>query len=450
MRTFWIIPLAAVSLLAADVDEIRSLLENRIDASHKAVGIVAGIIDQNGRQVVGRGKLATDRTQTPDGDTVFEIGSVTKVFTSLLLADMIERGEVKPDDAIAKFLPSSVKVLRHGDREITLLDLSMQVSGLPRVPDNLHAADPANPYADYDATRLYEFLSGYTLTRSPGEMYEYSNLGGGLLGHILALKAGMSYEQLLRQRILQPLKMDETSITLSAGQKQRLAQGYDAALEPVKNWDFDALAGAGALRSTVNDMLKFLAANLELSPSPLQAAMRRMRSVSHATGMPELDIAMGWHIWRKFETDLVWHNGGTLGYRSFAGFEPSAKKGAVVLCNTFLDIDDIGRHLVDGRYQVAALSPPKQAIQIDPKILETYVGVYELAPGFSVAITREGSRLFGQATGQPRFEMFAQKDTEFFLRVVDAQITFVRDETGKVTHLILHQNGIDQKGRKGK
>jgi CubicO group peptidase (beta-lactamase class C family) len=212
---------------------------------------------------------------------------------------------------VAKFLPAPVKVPSRNGRQITLLDLSMQVSGLPRLPDNLKPGDPANPYADYDAAKLYEFLARYQLTRDPGEKYEYSNLAVGLLGHALALRAGMSYEDLLRHRIFEPLGMSSTSITLSEAQKKRLAPGHSASLKPVKNWDFAALAGCGAVRSTANDMLKFLAANLELTETPLKPAMRRMRSVSKETGVPDLKIGMAWHIFTKFGTEIWWHNGGT-------------------------------------------------------------------------------------------------------------------------------------------
>jgi serine-type D-Ala-D-Ala carboxypeptidase/endopeptidase len=343
---------STVNLRAADVAGIRAVMANRVE-SGKAVGIVAGVIDEKGRQVIAGGKVSLDGTPEPDGDTVYEIGSITKVFTSLILADMIEKGEVRADDPVSKFLPATVKVPGRNGRQITLLNLSMQVSGLPRLPDNLKPADPANPYADYDATKLYDFLARYTLTRDPGEKYEYSNLAVGLLGHALALKAGMSYEELLRRRIFDPLGMSGTSVTLSEAQRKRLAPGYSASLKPVKNWDFAALAGCGAVRSTVNDMLKFLAANLELTDTPLKSALRRMRSVRTETGVPDLAIGMAWHVLGKFDTQIWWHNGGTYGYRSFLGFNPAKKEGVVVLCNTFLDNDDLGLHVLESRYPVA-------------------------------------------------------------------------------------------------
>jgi CubicO group peptidase (beta-lactamase class C family) len=333
-----------------------------------------------------------------------------------------------------------------GPRQITLLDLSMQISGLPRLPTNMKPADPANPYADYTPQKLYEFLSGYTLTRDIGSKYEYSNLAVGLLGHALALKAGMSYEDLLRKRILEPLGMTSTTITLTPALQKRLAPGHNTALEPVKNWDLDALAGAGAIRSTANDMLKFLAANLELTDTPLKAALRRMRSVEKETGVPDLDIAMAWHIWKKYGVTIYWHNGGTAGYRSFAGFDLVKKKGVVVLCNTFHEIDDIGLNWLEPQFLVAKFEAPKirTEITLDPQLLDTYVGEYQLSPTFAIKITREENRLFAQATGQPKFEIYAEKPNEFFLKVVDAQITF------EAAGLILHQGGMNQKATKVK
>ena len=326
----------------------------------------------------------------------------------------------------------------------------MQVSGLPRMPGNFKPANATNPFADYDAARLYEFVSGYTLTRDVGEKYEYSNLGVGLLGAALARRAGMSYEALLRQRILEPLAMTSTSIKLTEDQKNRLAIGHDQGLNVTPNWDLDALAGAGAIRSTAKDMLTFLAAHMELTDTPLKNAMRRMRALHRATGAPELDILMGWHRFNRFGTEIVWHNGGTGGYRTWAGFAPGAKKGVVVLCNTSFSVDDIGLHLLEEKWPAGKMEAAKVRVEVavDPKILAEYSGDYPLSPQFSIAVTAEGGHLFAQATNQPRFEIFATAPDEFFLKVVDARISFGRDENGKVTNLTLHQNGAHQKATK--
>src|SRR5260370_20331102 len=185
--------LGAVPLLPAAEPtdtEIKLILGERIDTAKKSVGIVVGLVDENGSGIMSWGRKARENKETVDGDTVFEIGSVSKAFTGTLLADMVERGEVKLDDPISRYLPKTVKVPARNGREITLADLATQSSGLPRMPGNFSPKDPNNPYADYSVEQMYDFLSGYTLTRDIGEKYEYSNLGVGLLVHILALKAG--------------------------------------------------------------------------------------------------------------------------------------------------------------------------------------------------------------------------------------------------------------------
>jgi CubicO group peptidase (beta-lactamase class C family) len=431
-------------------DQIREILKERIDVAKKSVGIVVGLVDDKGMRIVSYGKANQKTDQSVDGDTVFEIGSVTKVFTAILLADMVERGKVSLDDPISKYLPKSVKTPTRNGKEITLLDLSTQVSGLPRLPGNFAPKDVQNPYADYSVQQMYEFISGYTLTRDIGAKYEYSNLGVGLLGHILALRAGKDYETLVRTRICQPLKMDSTGIKLTPAMQLRLAGGHNPVLLPVPGWDLPALAGAGALRSTVNDMLKFLAANLELKKSPMLAAMQKTHQSRRDTGVPNLEIGLNWHILKTFNTAIVWHNGGTGGYHSFVGFDPKARKGVVVLSNSTHEIEDIGYHLLESKYPLAKFVAPKErkAIKLEAKILDAYVGEYQVVPSFGLTITREGDQLFAQATGQDKFELFAETEADFFFTVVDAQITFVKDDKGQVTHLVLHQNKADQPAKK--
>jgi CubicO group peptidase (beta-lactamase class C family) len=408
------------------------------------------LVDADGPRVYARGRLAAAGGSA--GATLFEIGSITKVFTSLLLADMAERGQVKLDDPAAKYLPECVTMPARDGRQITLADLTMHVSGLPRLPSNLAPADPANPYAGYDAGKLYAFLSGYTLPRAIGEKYESSNLGAGLLGQLLARRAGKDYEALVRERILDPLGMKDTAIVLGPGLRARLAPGHDDG-RPVKNWDLDALAGAGALRSTAGDILKFLAAHLELSGTPLRAAMRRVRSIeARPTGAPGQQIALGWHVNTNNGLSLYHHGGGTAGYRTFAGIDPKTRRGVVVLCNCFLnDVDATGLHLLnETAFPLNKLEPRRErtATQLDPQILAGYLGVYQLAPDFEITVTEEPGKLFAQAIAQPRFELFAETKDEFFLKAVDAQASFLRDGSGAVTSMVLHQNGRDVPGKR--
>ena len=208
-------------------DEIREILARRVDQQKQAVGIVAGVIDPNGRRIVAHGKLANGDARTLDGDTIFELGSVTKVFTSLVLADMVIRKEVALDDPAARYLPLNIRMPERNGKSITLLHLSTHSSGLPPLPGNL------NPLAGYSLEDLYHFLSAYMLPRDPGAEFEYSNLGAGLLGHLLACRAGTDYESLIQSRVSRPLHMADTGITLTPSMKQRMATGHSAMLAPI-------------------------------------------------------------------------------------------------------------------------------------------------------------------------------------------------------------------------
>jgi CubicO group peptidase (beta-lactamase class C family) len=422
---------------------VRAMLAPRVaifpDSGRHGSGIVVGLLDASGgKRLVSVGV---------DTDRVFEIGSITKVFTTSILADMVSRKEVRLADPVANYLPRAVRMPVRA-RPITLLDLATASSGLPRLPDNLSSRDSSNPYADYSVQQLYQFLSRYQLPRDPGATYEYSNLGMGLLGHALALKARMSYEEIVRRRILTPLGMRETAITLTPALRARIAPGHDAEGHIVPNWDLPTLAGAGALRSTARDMLTFLAANVDSTATPLSRAFWQTHGERHATDVPNLAIGLGWHILKRPALNIVWHNGGTGGYRTFAGFDPVRRVGVVVLSNLNASVDDIGFHLLDGSFPLRPLPARRAEVAVDSMVLNRYVGEYELVPTFHIVITREAANLFVQATAQPRFPVFAETDSTFFLKVVDAQITFERDSSGAVRGLVLHQNGQVIPGKK--
>jgi D-alanyl-D-alanine-carboxypeptidase/D-alanyl-D-alanine-endopeptidase len=344
--------------------EIRAILADRIDRAKQSAGIVAGVIDDRGRIVVGHGRCGPDDETRPGGDTIFEIGSVTKVFTATLLADMVRDGKVALRDPVQKFLPESVRVPTRGEEPITLYHLTTHTSGLPRMPDNFAPADPGNPYADYSVQQMYEFLSGHELARDPGTQAEYSNVGAGLLGHVLALRAGTDYETLVRKRITAPLGMADTTITLSPEQRERLAHGHDGSLKPVSNWDIPALAGAGALRSTVNDMLKFVAANLGLVDSELSAALQETRKAREDFGSDGTRIGLGWLITHRHDRTIHWHNGATGGYHAFVGLDEERRRGVVVLSNASPSIEDIGFHLLEPKFELADVEPAQTMTEI--------------------------------------------------------------------------------------
>ena len=434
--------LVPLSFAQAPSDErIREILADRIDTQKRSVGIAVGVIDSEGRRVVTHGRLSAAQdasaVQSPlDGDTIFEIGSVTKVFTVLVLADMVERGEVRFDDPVSDYLPEAVTL----PAEITLDSLASHMSGLPRLPTNLSPADRLNPYKDYLVEDMYEFLSGFEPTRGVGETYEYSNLGGALLGHVLARRAGSNYETLISDRISGPLGMESTMITLPEEFRSRFATGHGRNLKPAPNWDLPTFAGAGALRSSVNDMLRFVAAALGPEQTPLTGAMKRLLEVRQSAGSPAMAIARGWHIFAG-DPEVIWHNGGTGGYRSFVGFSPSSGVGVVVLSNSQVTVDDLGRHLLDPDVELMKAPRERTEITLEDSTLERYVGRYQLAPEFILTVTREGDRLFTQATGQRKAPIFAETKTKFFLKVVEAEIVFQLDENEQVSGLELHQAG---------
>jgi serine-type D-Ala-D-Ala carboxypeptidase/endopeptidase len=432
-------------------NEISAILQQRIDQEKQSIGIVVGVIDDSGdspterlrQRIIAYGHQDQTNSYPVDENTLFEIGSITKVFTTLVLANLVEQGALKLDDRISTLLPDIVKAPTRNGQEISLLNLATHTSGLPRLPDNFAPADMSNPYVDYSVEQLYAFLSSYQLPRDIGSQYEYSNLGAGLLGHLLNLQTGLDYETLVKTQITQPLQMHDTSIQLTTEQQTRFATGHNKLNQPVPYWDLLTLAGAGALRSTANDLLKFLTANLQLVSSPLNPILQTTHAVQSQTETPGLAIALGWHVLNHYETEIIFHDGGTGGFRSFLGFVKQKRFGVVVLSNSENDVNDIGLHLLEPRYPLAKHHPPKQrqAISVNPNLFDAYVGRYELAPNFILTITKEHDRLYAQAMGQSQVELFAETETQFFITEVDAQISFIQDPQGPVKHLILYQAG---------
>lgn len=420
----------------------------------RAAGIVVGLLEPDGRtRVVAVGDPGPGHLPL-DGNSVFEIGSITKVFTATVLAEMVAEGQVKLDDPVQLYLPPTVHVPSRNGKSITLGSLSSQNSGLPRLPGNMRPGDPSNPYADYSVQQLYAFLSDYQLPRDPGAQFEYSNLGVGLLGHALALRAGKSYEVMVRERIWKPLNMTHTAITLTPYMKQHLALGHDTAGNVVPNWDLPTLAAAGAIRSTTLDMLKFLSANLHPERGALERAMDFAHQSRAAVTPPNVSIGLNWIIQRTPGGTILWHNGGTGGYRTFAGIDPVRNVGVVVMTNSGgTGSDDIGMHLLDPAIPLAPKPvPPRQrvAMELPETALAKFVGVYQLAPTFSLDVRLKDGVLTAQATGQGALRLWAETPLKFFYREVDAQVTFVADSQGTITGLVLHQNGANVPAKKVK
>ena len=329
--------------------ELRASIYDVLDRrARKHVGIAVGARRDGKSMLVGRGRVADDRPQPPDERTIFEIGSITKVFTATLLADMAREGLVGFDDPVQRYLPAGLVIPVRG-RPITLADLASHTSGLPRLPKGLFRRalrEGANPYASFTVDDLHAAIPVTKPRREPGRRVRYSNYGMGLLGHVLALRAGMSYEELVADRITGPLGMTDTSIAVPDDKLARFAQGHSRRGKPVSNWDLPALAGAGALRSTVADLLTFLDAQQGKAPPGLAEAMR----ATHAprASRRALSVGLGWMILAVDGQPgpVVYHDGGTGGFRSVAGLVAESGTSLVVLSNSSHAVDRIGLEIL--------------------------------------------------------------------------------------------------------
>jgi len=424
--------------------EIHQILADRIDQKQQSVGIVVGVIEDRGERIVAQGALNQGDPRKLSGTTTFEIGGLSSLFTSLLLADMVNRGEVALNDPVARYLPASVKLPSQGSQLITLVDLATHTSGLPLLPANFQAKNPANPYADYTEGDLYSSLIATKLSGHLGLDYSYSHVGMALLGLALSHRAGQSYESLLKARILDPLGLTNTGVTLTADMKAQFATGHNGYLQPVGYWDAGVMAPAVGLKSTAQDLLTFVEAVLGYRKTPLAASMAAMLNTRRPTRYAGLELALGWHFLTTSSMQIVWDNGGTGGFRSFLGFSPRNKVGVVVLSNTdgTNGIEDLGLRLFTPTPNELAYQRERVEIKVDPRVLATYIGVYQLSDGMNLTISQSGDQLVAQL-GQQKFMLAAESTKDFFVKNVEGQLTFVTDRAGNAYMLILHQAGTD-------
>jgi D-alanyl-D-alanine-carboxypeptidase/D-alanyl-D-alanine-endopeptidase len=344
-------------------DELKETIESLIDNNKTNAGIVVGLVNPNGTQFYGYGNMSNANPITVDKDTIFAIGSITKVFTTILLADMVNSGLVNLDDPIEKYFPPSVKAPTYNGQKIILENLATHTSGLPEFPgshcvSNFNGTDDEDSLQarlffiecdkNYTFDQLYQDLSNTTLTSEPGSKFEYSTFGISLLGHILALKSGISYDRLLEERILNVLGMNSTSIVLSDAQKSRLAIGHLNGQE-LPFWNTSRpIAPAGGLHSSVADMLKFASANLGLIDTKINTAMKESHIIIHDSRLGKAFsnnytayVSLGWIIATDFGIQIVEHNGETVdGYNSFIALNTSKERGIVIIASaSSIDID---------------------------------------------------------------------------------------------------------------
>jgi CubicO group peptidase (beta-lactamase class C family) len=430
---------AAVSWKIPSNDDIRKLLTERM--RHNGVGTVVGVIEPAGQRIVVFGRSGAPDGRPLDGETLFQIGSLSKVFVGLLLADMIGSGDVALDDPAQKYLPAGVKLPVRG-RPITLLDLSTHRSGLPTMPNNFRLEADPNPVEAYSVDDLWQFLSNYQPTRAPGEKFEYSNLAVSLLGRLLALREGKDYETLLKERVLQPLEMRSTAITLSKAMQARVAPGHSPYLQPLDVWEMKTLQASGSLRSSANDLLRFVAAYLNLRGTRLDESMAlQLRTRSPV----DRKMSLGWFISTIGDREIYTHEGGKTAYRCAVSFDPRARTGVVVLQNARTDDRPtaIANYLLTGRPLAPAPDAPtaKPVVRVAPEVLDRYTGHYAAKDGIVRVLHKRDHLLVSYEDGDPGLEFAATGERDFFYDAGNDDITFEVDDKGAVTGMHIYPDG---------
>lgn len=421
-------------------------LQTRLDAFAKGKpgGVAVAWVDADGTAFFSAGKFSAADARAISPDTQFEIGSVTKAFTALLLAESERLGKVSRNDPAAKYLLPAGDPDQAALAKLTLLSLTTHSSGLPRLPANIGANPDGNPdpYATYDRAALVAGLRLHGPSAPVGRSVAYSNFGVAVLGEALGAAWGTTYAAALETHVLAPLGLRKTTLSLPGAPKpEGLAPGHGPKGQPVGNWSFLACAPAGALRSSARELAIFLKTAQVSGPgSPLHAAWAA--TLVPQRPVPDLggDVGLGWFLKGDEDKPTVWHNGGTAGYRSFVGFVPGGA-GAAVLTNHNASVDEIGFTLLGGK--------PPQPASTAVANAEDYLGRYPLVPTFAIDVTTRGGALFGQATGQPAFALREIAPDRFALVGVPAEISFERDAAKKVVALVLHQNGRDQRAPRG-
>ena len=438
---------------------IKAILAQRIDVDKQAVGLAAVIVSGNTVRYVTHGAMGLGNAEPITADTLFEVGSITKTFTALLLADMVVKGEVKLDDPAEKWLPQGMRGLTLRDvagAPIRLVDLATHRSGLPRLPDNMPNGTRADPYVDYREQQLLVYLKdretlvesdGGKATKKRDQAYAYSNLGFGLLGYVLARAADMTYADLLQKRVLTPLGLTSTYLDIPRSELARFSNPHyvdrnDATLKRNKHWRFDVIAPAGALIMSARDMGRYAQAASGAIDTPLKAAFVFAQK-RYGDGMgPMNPQGLAWVLAPINGRTVVNHDGMTGGFASSLWVDPDRKSAVAILANANQPVTDIALHLTEPAIPLKNLAAMRAtSVSVDAKTMAQYVGTYRLQPNFDVTIRLRDGTLFAQATGQGEFELFGKSETTFFARVTPMEIVFEDLKDGKAMRFQITQGG---------
>jgi CubicO group peptidase (beta-lactamase class C family) len=436
---------------AIDVERYREQVEAQVQPlldAELVSGLVVGLYDVGKTEVYGFGKgpgpgpgpgkiqgaspRAGQATSPapPDGNTLFELGPITTVYTSLLLADAVQRREVALDTPVAELLPLGVTMPIRDKVAVTLKQLALHTGGLPPHPPSIVARGVApDPFAGYGENELYSDLLRTDLVVTPGTQIGYSPYGAGLLGFVLGHKIGAGYAGALEARVLRPLGLTDTFASVPAALAARRAPGTTEDLTATPPWTFDALAGAGAVVSSARDQLRLIDAELDAVDGSTQPLRRAMK----LTQEPQLDrpgdnVSLGWLI---DSAGRYWRNGSTGGYHAFIGFDPKTRRGVVVLASTATSTVD---RLAEPMYKVLEGTPPPPARLPGPAELAPLAGSYDLG-GTTLQVIVEGKRLYLSGPGEPRHRLSPIAEHEFWLETLQSLAVF-ETEGGKVARVV--------------
>jgi CubicO group peptidase (beta-lactamase class C family) len=433
--------LIAACALAQEAAPITSKLDEYLSAAAKQGFTGSALVARDGKVIFSKGygmaNAEWDIPNTPQ--TKFRLGSITKQFTAASILLLQERGKLSVQDPVCKYIAECPKAWE----PITIHHLLTHTSGIPSYTDvkspeefrklSLNQVTPAG-FVDSFKSKPLEF--------PVGEKFKYNNSGYFMLGYIIEKVSGQGYEAFLQENIFTPLKMADTGYDTHDRILKKRATGYSRKGDKIVNSDYLDMTvpyAAGSLYSTVEDLFAW---NEALFSDKLLSAKSREAMMA----VDKNNYAYGLAVSQQHNRKMVSHGGGINGFNTSLARFPEDKVTVVVLRNADYGATNPGKISQDLAAIVLGV-PPRVAVKIDPKILDAYVGQYELRPNFVLTMTREGDSLMTQATGQPKFELFPESETKFFLKDVDAQVTFVKDDKGAVTNLILHQ-GVDQTAKK--
>lgn len=445
MESFMIVMLVLFSslwssaLAQSSPPDVQALIDTQIKA-RTTPGMAVGIVDRTGVVEMYFGGVRHSGSKEPiDAQTIFEIGSISKVFTTFLLAQAVAEGRLALSDPVQDHLPDTVQLMLCDGVPITLEHLATHTSGLARMPSNYSATYsgyPADPFAGYEIDAMYDHLSSVRPTRPPGGTPVYSNLGMGLLGHVLEHREGAEYEALVSDRICRPLHMKDTCCTPKGPLLDQLSGAHDG-LRPIDAWHISTLEGAGDINSSLRDMLRFAAANLDEGDSLQARMLRRCHELRVDTAQDGVRIGLGWHSFGDKARPVIWHNGATGGFNSFLGFSPSLGRAVVVLSNS----NDggatrMGLHLLEELDDLPTPYIPEETLSP-----ADYAGIYQMeGQAMRCTISVDHGQLVAQLTGQPAQAIFAASKDAFTFRTSSAEITFESGSEGGFDRMVLQQN----------